>query len=267
MNHAVCVACGDQYAQLPLLVCYSDRDELRLALSSLAEWYDAMLLPPVRGKSTLPVQKHREQPSPMSDRVGDVRFEIIRTLSSWASLAAETPVEVNLALWEALTHGVPGMVTYLEQYEDFFLSHPDLAEDYVHELVRLADKAQRVAAPHRREGVVIAWHESADCSGGNVWARNGINGKARCAGCDRTETVQWWHEAAPPEPDDLLIDTEVVSYTWLKYGKTITVNTVLSWRFRKQLPPDPERRLGRVATRRSSVDALASRLWETSLSA
>jgi hypothetical protein len=290
LNQVVCAACGEHYVELPLLVCQYDQSDLRQSLHDLAEWYDAMLSPPVRGHNGLPTEKVKEQPSPratvqdrsdrtkrssgastlpspVSDHVMRVRAEILEILLGWAALHWErnpTSTAFTAPITRAMPTTIDDLVRYLNHYEEWFLV-TDAAEAYVTEVLRLAVLAQRTAAPGRREGVVIAVHQVdvgtdqlLDC--GNVWA-SGTKATAigRCAGCGLREPVTFWLKESPPDPDELLTDDQAVSYFAIGYGQVVAQKTIRTWRHRnEQLKAAARRRGCAIVTPRKALDDLAS---------
>ena len=244
-----CRACHDGIATFPLIVCYSDRDDVRRCLVELIGWHEAMLLPPVRPSSGMPGAKVREQPSPLSDRVTEVRELIQYSLIAWARWhqCQGDPSSTTI-------HSARAAAIYLRNIaESDILSNEQVAAEYVHKMARLAHIAQRTATPSRREGVVIAIHDAGDCDLGSVWAKD-LNGTGKCAGCGREETVAWWHQHYPPSSEDLLTDAEAIEYILVTYGQRVTRATLRQWRKRGHIPPAEAKRDGRVATHRRTLD-------------
>lgn len=286
MNPVLCAACGDQHAEWPLLICHYDRDNLHQGLTDLAHWYDAMLLPPVRGHNGMPQGKNHERPIPISDAITRVRSEILEILLGWAALHHERTGSIDIPAGVETRHtgNINELIEYLMKNEQWLLTQDEeAAKSYTIEVQRLAVLAQRTAAPGRREGVVIAVHQAVvgeqpnanclcDChvrsaadgplcsieggcyaehqqlvACGNVWAK-GVASEAigRCAGCGTRKSVMQWMKLSPPNPNDELTDDQVVSYFAIGYGQVVAQRTIRTWRRRYEQLRDGSRKRGSV---------------------
>ncbi|GAB6898563.1 hypothetical protein JCM9957A_16530 [Kineosporia succinea] len=255
---APCCACSDGLADLPRLACLRCRDAVRDGLTDLETWYDRLLEPIRRRASGMPTTKHCEPPSPLSDHAGAVRADIISSLTRWVldhhDHHPDAPLPDFLHTGEAAD--IRALVNYLDTSETWLLSQEAmLAQAYVEEIVALAAKAIRTAAPGRREGVIIAEHVVADETCGPVWAKN-ITGTARCSGCGLKLDVEQWFAEAPPADSDLLTDEVAAGWVAFRWGQLISTTTLRTWSFRDENLRAARRRSGgRSVTARGAIDA------------
>lgn len=215
-----CKGCLPGSASQGSQVCQRCERRTYDGLRDLPELYEELLVP-LTGRRT-PMGPAGETALPLSDAARHARHAIKACLVAWCLLLHE---EFDLTL---PADAVPAMVNTLTIQARRLLSHPEHADQLVHDITEAAGYAWSLVRPRTRVALTVA------CDCGDRVDMTGIdpsdpNAMLTCPGCGDEGVVGWWRSKLAPKLDGPMGSAALLTWLLEVHHIRIAAETLRQW--------------------------------------